>query len=198
MNNKVLGTIGMVGAPFLGIDFYLNGGGFGGEAYEHTSQTGLFCLIYMSAWMCSIWAFIRTNAAGTGKGRYVLLVQLIFLAIANASNVYEIISPETASGSFLYNAMDIFWPISNLFMMATGIAILNEGKLEFPKSWSPLFAGLWIPFSIAMYFVVGDKVHPIVAGLYSAIAWALMGYVVRTLPVRPRDRELTGARVNAG
>ena len=187
MNNKLLGTVGMVGAPFLGIDFFLNGGGFGGASYEHTSQTGLFCLIYVSAWMCSIWGLLRANVAGFDKGRYVLITQLVFLTIANSSNVYEIISPETASTSIFYKMMDIFWPISNLFMIVTGITILWAGSFGGPRRFIPLIVGLWIPFSVLMYFGIGEmnKIHQVVIGTYSAVAWMLMGYVVRNTSEKP-------------
>ncbi|HET6540040.1 MAG TPA: hypothetical protein VFG46_06120 [Chryseolinea sp.] len=197
MNNKLLGTIAMAGAPFLGIDFFLNGGGFGGAAYEHTSQTGLFCLIYMSAWMCSIWGLLRANAAGIDKGRYVLITQLIFLTIANSSNVYEIISPETTSTSIFYNVMDMFWPISNLFMIVTGITILRARSFDGSPSFIPLMVGLWIPFSILMYFLIGDmnKIHHIVVGAYSAVAWMLMGYVVRSTPESFLSQKSEGAKI---
>jgi hypothetical protein len=193
MKNRILGTIGMSGAPFLGIDFFLNGGGFGGAPYEHTSQTGLFCLIYMTAWMCSIWGLLKVGASGPGRGRNVLIAQLLFLSIANISNVYEILSPETASTSIFYNLMDSFWPISNLFMLATGITILRARILQSPHRFVPLIVGLWIPFAILMYFIIGEmnKTHHVVVGCYSAVAWTLMGYVVRMSAACPSIQKQT-------
>ena len=172
----------MLSAPFLGVDVFMHGMGVAGSEYVHTTVGGFFYLFYMTGWMLGIWALYTIQAAGVGAGRYVLLVQLGFLSIANLSNVYEIIYPLSANESFVYHAMDIFWPISNLTMIVTGFYIVRAKVLEGWRLYVPLGVGLWIPCSIAAYFVIGDtnKTFETFVACYSIAAWTLLGFTVAT------------------
>jgi hypothetical protein len=69
-----------------------------------------------------------------------LLVQLVLLTLANGWNVYEIVAP--GHNTMLYRTLDLFWPISNVFMLATGIMITRANVL---RSWSR-YAPRWLGY----------------------------------------------------
>ena len=181
-NRTLVGAFAALSAPLLGVDIFMNGMGIGGSEYQHTTLGGIFYFMYMSGWMLCIWELAKMQAAGARAGRYVLIVQLSFLSIANLSNVYEIIYPESADESFVYHLMDIFWPISNLTMIVTGIFILKSRVIQGWQRYVPMVVSLWIPSSIAMYFFIGDtnRTFEIYVACYSMAAWALMGFAVAT------------------
>ncbi len=179
MKNRILGIIGIAGSPFLLLDIIINGGS-GGDNYNHTSLSGLFSFIYISSWMCSIIGLRNIQATGSGKwGRSILNVQLLCLAMANCWNIYEIISP--GANTTIYFILDKFWPLSNLIMFVTGIAILRSNRLDGWKRYIPLITGLWLPLAIGLTVVIGrNKVSMLLPAAYSVVAWALLGIVVST------------------
>jgi hypothetical protein len=114
---KVLGLIAMLASPFLWIERY-----FYEQALENTSLTGVCDLVYMIGWSCSIVGLIILRAAGDNRwGIAILLIQLGCLTIANIWNIWVIVDP--LNQSTIFNILDKFWPISNCFMLITGIAV---------------------------------------------------------------------------
>src|SRR5215208_7066983 len=109
MNNRTLGMLAMLGAPFLGIDLLIHGAKGPEAQFEHSSLSGFFSLIYISGWMCSVVAMRRMKATGgTRFGKFILVFQLVTLTLANTWNVYEIIAP--GSSGIVYQLLDMFWP----------------------------------------------------------------------------------------
>lgn len=107
-STKTLGVLGMAAAPFL----FLEMNAFGRDN-TNTSLTGVYDLIYMLGWTCSVTAFLRMRAGGVKRwGVAVLYIQLLFLTLANVSNVWVIVQPN--SSSMVYRVLDAFWPISNV------------------------------------------------------------------------------------
>src|SRR5829696_5327581 len=110
MNNRTLGIIGIIGAPFLLVDVIT--GGF--NPYSHSSQSGFFGFVYMIGWMCSLIALKRLGAFGNRSfGKAIFNFQMLLLILANGWNIYELLQP--GAGTPLYTFLDLFWPISNLF-----------------------------------------------------------------------------------
>jgi hypothetical protein len=50
MNTRTLWLIVMVGSPFLGIDYIMNNG----QSYHLATPNGVFSLLYVIDWLCSI------------------------------------------------------------------------------------------------------------------------------------------------
>jgi len=175
MNNKTLGIIGIAGAPFMLIDAISKNF----DELVHTSISGVYNLIYISAWMCSMVALFRMQAAGKGVfGKIILIIQLIFLCLANCWNIYEIVAP--GANTSLYNQLDLFWPVSNFFMLITAIAVAFSKELKGWKRYAPLLCGSW--FFIMMYciiFIGRGKDVVLFITVYSAIAWILLGFMVQ-------------------
>lgn len=181
---KTLGALGIAGAPFLFLEMYTNSVG----KTVNTSLTGVYDLLYMLGWMCSVTALLRLRAAGTKKrGIAVLYAQLFFLTLANASNLWVIVQPN--SDSALYRALDMFWPISNVWMLVTGIAVLSGGKLQGWRRYIVLVVGLWFPVMMTLMLIAGKTAGLFYAGgLYSAVAWALTGRAVFTRDRKEKSR----------
>src|SRR5438309_11726185 len=96
MNNKTLGTIALLGAPFLLLDFLLD---FRPDAtYIYSFHGALFNFLYMAGWMCSIIGLLQTRTEGGGRaGQIVLFLQLACLTVAQVWNVHEMIFPGNKS-----------------------------------------------------------------------------------------------------
>jgi hypothetical protein len=190
MKNRILGLIGMLGAPFLLIDYYIHGNG-GGAQYEHTSLSGVFGLIYIFAWICSTIGLWRMKATGNSFfGVAILIALLITLTLASFWNIYEIIKP--GAKTILYQVLDMFWPISNLVMLILGVNVLAARQLTGWQRLVPLAAGLWFPVSILVQKLLGNsETNLLVMGNYAAIAWILLGYMVFSYqePSDEQDKE---------
>ena len=113
----------MAFAPFLCLDFLVHGQAGAGAAYEHTSLSGVFSLLFMIGWMSSIVVLRRIGATGFSRfGVVILYVQIATLVLANVWNVFEIVSP--GSQSIVYMVLDFFWPISQLVLLIIGITVV--------------------------------------------------------------------------
>ncbi len=171
---KWLGIVGMIGAPGL----WLESSFYDIEHHQNTSIGGVFDLLYMIGWMCSVYGLLQLQAAGKKRsGNIILYIQLGLLAVANIWNVWEIIDPTSTHP--IYQVLDKFWPASNLFMIVTGIAVIVAKWLSGYQRFVPLAAGLWLGITFFAYTTFGDnKISFYIMNVYSTLIWFLMGWVV--------------------
>ncbi|GHB75378.1 hypothetical protein [Persicitalea jodogahamensis] len=175
MNTKVLGTLGLLGAPFLSFNTYLNVSSSG--IYTTTPLSGFFDLFYITGWLCSMAGLQQLGAAGTDRlGRIIMPTVLVTLVLANLYNFYEIILPE--HDTLLYRTLDLFWPISNLVMIGVGIAVIRARRLRGWKRYIPLMCGLWLPFTMLVWSKLPFGFH--LTNAHTALAWTLLALVVFT------------------
>jgi hypothetical protein len=169
---KVLGLIAMLASPFLWLERYLYE-----QALENTSLTGVCDLIYMIGWSCSIVGLIKLKAAGDNRwGKTILFIQLAFLSIANIWNIWVIVDP--LNQSTIFNILDKFWPISNCFMLLTGIAVVVAKKVSGFFRFVPLIAGLWLPVTVVSSMLLkGDQLFYVMNG-YSFCSFFLLGLMI--------------------
>ncbi|RDC66349.1 hypothetical protein [Adhaeribacter pallidiroseus] len=191
MNNKTLGTLALIGAPFLFIGMQLE------EVYKqelaYSWFTGAWELIYITAWLASIVALQRMKAAGTSRfGQGILWVIIGTLLLAEASNIYLLLFPKERTT--LFWILDTFWPISNLIMILVGIAVVRAKVLPGWHRFVPLVVGLWFPVSMLVITLWGRSQGTFLIGsIYSAIAWSLLAIVVlltrdrHTVPCSPEN-----------
>jgi hypothetical protein len=181
MNNRTLGILGMIGAPFLLINTIHDG--FRTDA--HSSYAGFFGFVYITAWMCSMIALRRMGAlSGRGFGKIIFILQMICLSLANVWNLYEWIQP--GAGTQLYYLLDTFWPVSNLCMFVTGITIAIKGHVKDWKRFVPLVVGCWLPIGLIAWAIFSRTPAMLLfINIYSVLAWSLMG-----LSIFLQDKEL--------
>jgi hypothetical protein len=178
MNNKNIGLFALLCSPFLAIDLTVHGGF---DNYSPSSIGGLFSFIYMTGWLLSVLALYRMHAGVKKIARAVLVVQMIFLSLAEVSNIWLMIEP--GSSSKLYSILDLFWPVSNSFMFVTGLTIILSKQIRGWQRFVPLFVGLWLPTSISLWTLIGKTATAVsFISIYSAVAWSFLALSVYTLP----------------
>ena len=176
MSTRTLALMAIAGSPFLAIDFIVHGYQ---QPYQPSSLTGVFSFLYMTGWMCSILALYRLKAAGDGViGKSILMIQLVMLTLGELWNVYAMFQPNATTT--LFKTLDLFWPISNGFMLVTGLVIIRAKKLHGWKPYIPFAAGLWLPLSFGLIqaYSGGNTLIMLISGAYSAITWLLLGISV--------------------
>ena len=172
MNNSTLGTIAMICAPALLIEGLLVRGG------ENAAITGIASMIFMAGWICTNTGMRRMQAAGTGKWeRTVLLIQLAGLVLAFLFGFFEA-TGLLGRDSVIFNVTDAAWPLSMLWMLVVGVTVIAANRLSGWRRVVPILCPLWLLLALGGGAVLGDAGGYI--GLaWSAVAWALLGYVVR-------------------
>ncbi|GAA4453353.1 hypothetical protein GCM10023189_18250 [Nibrella saemangeumensis] len=175
MNNRVLGLLALIGAPTLGICSYLE------SVYPQLKNTwfyGVWGIVYMSAWICSLLVMQRLQATGSSRfGKAILKIAIGSLILANFSNVYAGLFP--GDRPLLFIILDAFWPISNLLMLVIGITVIVKKGLSGWRRYVPLFVGLWLPTMLVLMITLG-RVGTVgtISSFYSAIAWSLLAISV--------------------
>jgi len=104
---------------------------------------------------------------------------MTLLTVGNSWNIYSIIDP-TCNTTFFYVLDSIGWPFDNLFMLATGIAIVSAKQLEAWKRFIPLFVRMWFPVTVVITRVIFDSsdIELLIVSLYSIMGWSLLGLTV--------------------
>lgn len=175
-NIRILGFAGIAGAPWMLIDF-METALF--TRFKDTTESGIFNLLFVTGWMCSVYALYKLKAAGNTRwGSLILRLQLFFLALTNCWSIYEIVLPQDKT--WLYGTLSYFWTVGGYFMIVTGFAVLLARKLPGWKRYPPLLAGLWLP--IAFYLLPGffglTLITLVLSGTYATLFFGLMGFSV--------------------
>ncbi|GAB3182365.1 hypothetical protein [Telluribacter humicola] len=171
MKNSTLALLALLGAPTLWLGFYIEG------RFPHLSNswfTGLWGIIYMCAWMCSIVCMQRLEVTGKSRfGKGILWVLLGTLTLANISNLILVISPNHKPDYFYL--LDAFWPISNFLMLPIGITAFVARGLSGWKRYIPLLPALWYPVLVTSMLLLGRTTATgLILGIHSAIGWTLL------------------------
>lgn len=176
MNNRTLGVLALLGAPTMGLGIWLE------QQYKPLSDswfTGVWGLLYITAWMGSMVALRRMQATGTSRfGRALPLLMLGTLTIANVSNVWQVVAPTVKTQ--LFWSLDIFWPLSNVLMLVYGITVLTANRLPGWKRFVPLLCGLWLPAAMASKLLPPNDFSFLFVVLHSTLAWGLLAITVMT------------------
>jgi len=170
---KILGTIGIIGAPWMLIDF-INNGLY--DRFVMTSASGIRNLIFMTGWISSVIGLYKMHQQGITKGqKKIFIVQLVLLSLANIWNIAEIINPlSTSQIVFLLN---FSWPLGGLFMIVTGIAVIKANKMKGWKKYAALLTGFWFPQTLVMaWFNLESLTAIMLSGVYAAISFGLLGF----------------------
>lgn len=172
--HRILGTLGMLGSPFLFLSFAVNGFQQG----DSNRLGAALGLVFALGWFANVLGLRVLGAAGRRLPAQILLaVELVGVALACLFQVYEFAAP--GSASLLYTVTDIAWPLSMLLLLITGIAVLRARVFEGWLRFVPLGAALWLPLGIAAMGVLGLTAGQAISGVHTMIGWFLLGYAVR-------------------
>jgi hypothetical protein len=173
MNNKTLGALALLGAPWMGI---------GVLAEEYVKQldnswfTGLWGIIYITTWMGGMVVLRRLHVSGTNLfGKALPLIILATLTVANISNVWQIVAPTNKSQ--LFWTLDMFWPLSHLLMIVFGVAVIRANRLPGWYRFVPLLCGFWLPVAMSTKFLLSSTMSLSIGVIYNVVAWCLLALV---------------------
>lgn len=173
-HDRILGTLGMLGSPFLFLSLAANG-----FAQGDSNRLGAALgLLFAAGWLANVLGLRALAVAGTSRpARVLLAIQVVTVTLAGIFQVYEFAAP--GSGSLLYTITDVAWPLSMLLLLITGIVALRARTFDGWLRFTPLLAALWLPLGIAEMAAIGETVGQAVGGLHTAIGWFLIGYAVQ-------------------
>lgn len=186
-DNRLLGLAGVLGAPWIFIDFIQNGLY---ERFDTSSESGVHNFLFLAGWLCSIMGLYRAGAMGPQKWRKgIMVMQLFFLGLAIVWSVIEIVSPHSTSKIYYY--LNFFWPVAGFFMLITGIVIYSANRLAGWKRYMPLLTGLWFPFTTVVSFLNGPLLSAlIISGIYATVSFMLLGLTLLINDFAPAERNI--------
>jgi hypothetical protein len=179
MNNRTLGTIAMICSPALFIEGLLT--------LENPNHiiVGIASAVFMLGWICTNLAMQQMQAAGTGNGgRWILRVQLVGLVLAMLFGVIEAAAllPED---NLIFVITDMAWPLSMVFMIVVGIAVIRANRWAGWQRFSPILCAAWLP--IALLIGMGAESNPALANAsmlvgfgWTFVFWFILALVVRS------------------
>jgi hypothetical protein len=186
VNNRILGAIGIIGAPAMLIATFIDPEG------TMPVVMGITSMIFMLGSFASHIGLWRIAATGTRWwGRVPLAVQIILVSLAFLFGVFEatgIVGEE----NILFTITDISWPLSMVWMLLVGIAALFARRLPMPQRLVPLICGFSFPSTMVITSVMGVALNDTASSLIFfsmlAVFWALLGLVVmQSEPVRQQQ-----------
>jgi hypothetical protein len=172
--HRLLGTLGMIGSPFLFLSF----AAVGFEPEKVTRFAAVLGLIFALGWLSNVVGLWSLRAAGTRLGgKIVLGIECVGVVLACLCNVFQTVDPH--ADSFIFHITDAAWPLSMVILMVTGIVAIFARRLQGWMRFVPLACGLWLPVSILCGGIFGTTAGLVIGGLQVAIAWLILGFVVR-------------------
>lgn len=131
-------------------------------------QVGLLCLVAV------LWA---TEATGRSRwGRAVLAVQTVLVLLAMGWTVPHVADPDMVDRGLVV-ALDAAWPLSILWLIVQGIAVVRARSWPDRLRWMPLVASLWAPVSILAFFA-GDWPGLVISNVWLAVTYGALAALV--------------------
>jgi len=175
----LLGTIGIVSSPML----LIQGVRSGFDLSTPDRVDAALGLVFLVGWACSVVALRVLRATGTGRtGAVVLAVQAAGLSLAASQQVQDFMLQEQKPENTLYQIANLAWPVSVLLMLVAGGLTASAGRFTGWRRWAPSLCGLALPLLLAAIAVGRRQIGMILFGVYTTLAWALLGLAVRTTP----------------
>jgi len=108
LNHRVLGIMGIIGAPWVFIDYINNG------LYEHflaTTASDFKDFLFVTGWLCSLLGLYILSAMGNKRWQKIIMIlQLLFLLLLDAWCFIEMVAPSTPS--VVSFAFAFLWPLA--------------------------------------------------------------------------------------
>jgi hypothetical protein len=173
-----LGVGAMLGGPMMlimmGLDLSgrLPGGNMG-------RVDGILSLAYVAGWMCSAAAIRRLRLLGDGRvAEAASAVQFFGLAMAAAWACLVIAHPHPDTAGLLFQVTDPSWPLSHIFMLVLGAAVITARKWLGWRRYVPFACGLVLPCAFAAGRLAGRPAMEAEFAIHSAVSWTALGCAV--------------------
>jgi hypothetical protein len=151
------------------------------EAPGPTRLNAVIGLAFLLGWTCSAIGLRQVRATGRGVAALVLLmIQLTGLGLAALQEVQDFIYTSWTPDTIFYDVCNAAWPISVVFMLVVEGFVLSARVMSGWQRWTPGLCGLAVPLLIAIGSLLGRRPAVVVFGLYTCVAWAMLGAAVRS------------------
>lgn len=179
IDNRLLGTCGIIAAPMLLIES-VHRYSSGLPDNSNTLFAGIVGTIYIFGWMCSAAGLRRTRVTGPGIGGLIIfIIQMLGLALAGIWSLQEIFHLRILDGVSWFGFGDAAWPLSHLFMLIVGVAVLRTDEWRGWRLAAPFICGFALPVFF-IFAAAGIKDLGIaVFSSMTAAGFALLGNAVR-------------------
>jgi len=173
--SALLATVGMLGAPTLGIGLCVLHVPVGGRA------DGVLSMAFIVAWACSAIGMRRLRVTGdTRIAAVVFDVQMVGLALAFGFGLLCAVTPHPAEDSLLSRITDAAWPLSVLFNLVIGVLVLRARVWRGWARFVPLACGLSLPLGMGIGALAGRTAMEIAGLILFTGLWAALGSAVRS------------------
>ncbi|MEU1387906.1 MULTISPECIES: hypothetical protein [unclassified Nonomuraea] len=139
-------------------------------------------MLFVAGLFAFVWTVRVTRAAGDGWTRVIPMGLLVLLLGAFVTNALSFGYATYDEFPLPLLILDACWPLSQLGMLALGLAIAIRGRLRGAVRWLPLLAGLWFPVTILAQTFGGSTVSVYASAALLLGAHAHLGL---RLAVRP-------------
>lgn len=176
--NHLLGTIGMIFSPMLFVSLMID---TSFADIPHRAQiSSAFQLLYLSGWMCSAVGIRVQRATGKGIGGIIFVVQIAGLLLAMGLNFIEISQSNPDGTGLIYHVTDAAWPLSHLFILVVGVAVMRAKVWRGLRRLTPFVCGSALLLMIPFALLLGQTKSAPVFGLLTTIGFMSLAYAVKT------------------
>ncbi|MEO3784211.1 hypothetical protein ABGB12_12830 [Actinocorallia sp. B10E7] len=138
------------------------------EVYAYDMITSVFYLLGLFG-LASV--VLAARATGDRKGKAFPIIPMVLFPVAMASSLgtapYETYKEVPAWATIT----DPAWPLSQIAMFASAVAVIKVGRWRGPARWLPLAGSLWLVVAMVAKIAFGDKVMA-----YAFTGWMLVTY----------------------
>ena len=179
ISNRILGLLGMIGAPML-LLFFIFGNTDGGASKTLSERLwALTGVMYMAGWLCAAVGVRRLRATGDGTGaKIIFIIQITLLTFALVFSLMEVGGYNYQNGGIIFAAADAGYPLSHLFMNVVGIFVVRAKVWQgFPK-FAPFLVGIALPVTLALMALGYVTAAGVLFGSLTTTGLGAIGYEV--------------------
>lgn len=177
----------MVASPMMLIEFIfrhtvgLPGGEFG-------KVEGVFGIVYLVGFFCSSLGLRLLRVTGRGTIAVLLFgIQILGISLAARQNVLQLVG-RADTNSKLFQVADAAWPLSHIFLIVIGIAVLRAKVWLDWRKFVPLLCGFALPVAMIAGAVAGPEALGLVFGVLTSAFFMLLSYAIVTADRSPSIR----------
>ena len=170
LNYRLLGTLGMIGAPMLFLEMVVRS--FMNEPEKLDTQfigaTGVF---YMGGWIAVAIAMRRLRATGTSRASAVVFaIQITGLVLASLYSLHELFRMDYEQTKWIFTIIDIAYPFSHLFMFAVGVLVWRARVFDGLARIAPFGVALMLPLFFGLSAFAGMQAGSVISTGLAATA----------------------------
>lgn len=171
IDNRLLGTFGIIGAPMLLAQF------LSGQNTTENKFIAFLGVIYIFGWMANLIGMRRQNVLGNNfTGKIIFGLQFLLLCFAFISSALETAGRNFENGGAFFAICDAGYPLSHLFMIVTGAFALKARVWRGISAFAPLVVGLALPVFFAFSFVISSEIGAICFAALTAAGLGVIGF----------------------